>query len=185
LHFTSIQKHYTWVQRFWTPIFFAAKPPSLWLNVGLHPVPSHYLLRKSRRNNSIKIFSASIADIDKMLKPKVPIDPCEKFSTKYHNYLNIFNRILAERLLSFRPDIDYKIILEKNFNGKDSKILWKPLYNMSRGELLILRKTLTKLLNKNFIRASSSPASASILFVKKFNEELYFYIDYCTLNTFI
>jgi hypothetical protein len=56
---------------------------------------------------------------------------------------------------------------------------------MSRKELLILRKTLIKLLNKNFIRVSNSLAAAFILFAKKPNEELRFYIDYRALNAFI
>jgi hypothetical protein len=55
---------------------------------------------------------------------------------------------------------------------------------MSRRELLILRKTLIKLLDKNFIGVSSFLAAASILFAKKPNGELRFYVDYRTLNAF-
>ncbi|KAM4059862.1 reverse transcriptase (RNA-dependent DNA polymerase) [Hirsutella rhossiliensis] len=40
---------------------------------------------------------------------------------------------------------------------------WGPLYSMSREELLVLRKTLTELLDKGFIRVSSSPAAAPVL----------------------
>ncbi|CZT53432.1 uncharacterized protein RSE6_14999 [Rhynchosporium secalis] len=43
-------------------------------------------------------------------------------------------------------------------------------------------KTLTKLLNKGFIRVSNSPATASVLFVKKLGGGLRFYIDYYRLN---
>jgi hypothetical protein len=56
---------------------------------------------------------------------------------------------------------------------------------MSRKELLILRKTLIEFLNKNFIRASSFSAAAFILFAKKSNERLRFYVDYRALNAFI
>jgi hypothetical protein len=56
---------------------------------------------------------------------------------------------------------------------------------MSRKELLILRKTLIKLLDKNFIRASSFSAVAFILFAKKPNKGLRFYIDYRALSAFI
>jgi hypothetical protein len=56
---------------------------------------------------------------------------------------------------------------------------------MSREELLILRKTFIKLLDKNFIRASSFSAAAFILFAKKPNERLRFYVDYRALNAFI
>ena len=38
---------------------------------------------------------------------------------------------------------------------------------MSRGELLVLRKELTSLLEKGFIRVSSSLAAALVLFAKK------------------
>ncbi|CAP70936.1 uncharacterized protein PODANS_3_9920, partial [Podospora anserina S mat+] len=40
----------------------------------------------------------------------------------------------------------------------------------------------TELLDKNFIRASSSPASAPVLFVKKPGEGLRFCVDYRGLN---
>ncbi len=141
-----------------------------------------YLLRKSRHDSSVKIFSASIADIDKMLRPKIPIDPREKLPAQYHHYLALFSRLLAERLPPPRPGIDHKITLEKTSNGKDPEVPWGPLYNMSRGELLVLRKTLTELLDKNFIRASSSPAAAPVLFAKKPGGGLRFCVDYRALN---
>jgi hypothetical protein len=56
---------------------------------------------------------------------------------------------------------------------------------MSRGELLVLRKTFTELLNKNFICVNNFSVFAFILFAKKFNEKLYFYINYRALNALI
>ncbi len=53
---------------------------------------------------------------------------------------------------------------------------------MSREELLLLRKTLTEYLDKNFIRASNSPAAAPILFAKKPGGGLRFCVDYRALN---
>ena len=53
---------------------------------------------------------------------------------------------------------------------------------MSYGEFLVLRKTLTELLDKNFIRASSSPAAAPVLFAKKPGGGLRFCVDYRALN---
>jgi hypothetical protein len=53
---------------------------------------------------------------------------------------------------------------------------------MSKEELLILKKTLSELLNKNFIKVSNSPAAVSILFVKKPGKGLRFCIDYKKLN---
>ncbi|KAI0996776.1 hypothetical protein K3495_g11407 [Podosphaera aphanis] len=54
---------------------------------------------------------------------------------------------------------------------------------MSRDELLVLGKTLTDLLDKNYIRASSSPAGAPVLFVKKPGGGLRFCVDYRALNS--
>ena len=53
---------------------------------------------------------------------------------------------------------------------------------MLREELLVLRKILIELLDKNFIRVSNSPTAAPILFVKKSGGGIYFYINYQALN---
>jgi hypothetical protein len=57
------------------------------------------------------------------------------------------------------------------------------LYNISRGELLVLRKELISLLNKGWIRASSSLAASLVLFAKKLGGGLRFCVDYRALNT--
>jgi hypothetical protein len=46
----------------------------------------------------------------------------------------------------------------------------------------VLRKTLTKLLDKDFIRASNSPAAAPVLIVKKLGGGIRFCVDYRGLN---
>ena len=48
---------------------------------------------------------------------------------------------------------------------------------------MVLRKTLTKLLDKNFIRISSFLAAAPVLFAKKPGRGLRFCINYRALNT--
>jgi hypothetical protein len=53
---------------------------------------------------------------------------------------------------------------------------------MSKEELIVLRKELTELLNKNFIRVSRSPAAAPVLFVREPGGGLRFYVDYRGLN---
>lgn len=53
---------------------------------------------------------------------------------------------------------------------------------MSREELLVLRKTLTELLDKNCIRASSSPGGAPELFMKKPGGGVRFCVDHRGLN---
>ncbi|KJZ69880.1 hypothetical protein HIM_10735 [Hirsutella minnesotensis 3608] len=67
-------------------------------------------------------------------------------------------------------------------DGKEKEPPWGPLYGMPREELIVLRKTLTELLDKGFIRASSSPASAPVLFMRKPGGGLRFCVDYRGLN---
>jgi hypothetical protein len=81
-----------------------------------------------------------------------------------------------------RPDMNYAINLTKDEQERTHEISWGPLYGIARDELLVLRKTLTDHLDKNWIRASSFPGEASVLFVKKPEEGLRFYMDYRALN---
>ncbi|KJZ68297.1 hypothetical protein HIM_12312 [Hirsutella minnesotensis 3608] len=134
------------------------------------------------RNDNVRIFSASLVDIEKALAPKKKSDPREKLPHHYHKYLSVFNREQADHLPPHRPGCDHKIQLEKGSDGKEKEPPWGPLYGMSREELIVLRKTLTELLDKGFIRASSSPASAPVLFVRKPGGGLRFCVDYRGLN---
>ncbi len=59
--------------------------------------------------------------------------------------------MMTEKLpLLKEEDTDHWIKL-KEINEKESKVLWDSLYNMMREKLLMLWKTLTELLNKQFI----------------------------------
>ena len=55
-------------------------------------------------------------------------------------------------------------------------------YGMSRDKLQVLKKYLENNLSKKFILASSSPAAAPVLFVKKPKRRLWFCMNYCSLN---
>lgn len=81
-----------------------------------------------------------------------------------------------------RNGVDMRINFKKDEQGRTKEIPWGPLYGMSREELLVLRKTLTELLDKNWIRASSSPGGAPVLFIKKPGGGLRFCVDYRALN---
>ena len=123
-----------------------------------------------------------MADIDKVLnvKPKI------KFKTivpeQYWGYLNVFDEDETNQLPPTRgKKIDHEIeLLEEE--GKKPTVPWGPLYNMSKDEFLVLRKTLTEYLDKNFIRVNNSPAAALILFVKNPGKGLRFCVDYRSFN---
>jgi hypothetical protein len=102
---------------------------------------------------------------------------------QYHKYLDLFDRKAADALPPFRgKGIDHDIELEKDKEGKEQEVPFGPLYQMSRDELLALRKTLTEYLDKGFIRVSNSPAAAPVLFAKKPGGGLRFCVDYRALN---
>ena len=142
------------------------------------------LVRHARKqpDSSIKVFTASLRDIEKALASKKRTDPRLKLPEHYYEFLSLFDMKKADRLPPHRPGIDHKIEFEKDENGQEKTAPWGPLYDMSREELLLLRKTLTEYLDKNFIRASSSSAAAPILFAKKPGGGLRFCVDYRALN---
>ncbi len=75
--------------------------------------------------------------------------------------------------LSFlrKEDTDHQIKLEK-MNEKELKVFWDSLYNMMREKLLMLHKTLTELLNKQFMWVSNLSAAVFVLFIQKSEDEL-------------
>ncbi|GBG80095.1 hypothetical protein CBR_g30462 [Chara braunii] len=77
------------------------------------------------------------------------------------------------------PDwpISHEIILEAGVVPPKGCI-----YRMSEEELEVLRAQLDDLLAKGWIRPSSSPYGAPVLFVRKKNKDLRLCIDYCKLN---
>ena len=85
------------------------------------------------------------------------------------------------KLPPYRFGIHHIFILKKGENGQEKNPPWSPLYGMICNKLLVLRKTLNKLLNKGFIRASSSLIRAPVLFVKK-KRGFRFGINYRSLN---
>jgi hypothetical protein len=106
------------------------------------------LLMKQKQN---QVFSVSIVNIDKALCVKEYTNPRTKLPKHYHQYLDIFDQKAADQLSPHWPGADHKIKLILDKNGKLPEVPYGPLYQIIREELLVLRKMLTKLLNKGFI----------------------------------
>ena len=140
------------------------------------------LIQRQQKQGKLQVFSASMADIQKALSLRKNTDPTTKLPTHYHKFLKVFDCTEADKLPPLRGErVDHSIML-KQMNRKNSNISWELLYKMSHEELLVLRKTLTELLNKQFIWVSNSPAAAPVLFVQKSGEELRFCVNYQGLN---
>lgn len=131
------------------------------------------------------VFAITLKDLDEALKPKEPLSREQvlaRLPTVYHEFIDVFDPVQADQLPPHRPGIDHEIPIENDANGKPKELPYGALYGMSREQLLVLRKTLTELLDKGFIRESKSSAAAPVLFVKKPGGGLRFCVDYRGLN---
>ncbi|KAI0992682.1 hypothetical protein K3495_g15503, partial [Podosphaera aphanis] len=133
----------------------------------------------------IPVCKASLEDINKALRTK-PCLTTEEAKSRLPEPVKEFAHLFADDngandLPPHRDAMDHAINLRRE-NGKPIQPPWGPLYNMSREELLVLRKTLTDLLAKGWIRPSSSAAASPVIFAKKPNGGLRFCVDYRGLN---
>ena len=127
-----------------------------------------------RRNH--ELFVTSLRDIEKALAPWEAVNVLAKLPSEYYEFASLFSWEESDKLPSHRP-YDHIIPL---IPGKE--LPKGPLYNMSHDELQVLQKYLKDHLSKCFIRASSSSAAFSVIFIKKPEGELYLCVNYCDLN---
>ena len=95
---------------------------------------------------------------------------------EFQAFEDVFSKENADRLPEHRP-YDHTIPLEA-----DQSPPYGPIYSLSEIELKALREYIEENLTKGFISASSSPASAPILFDKKKDGSLRLCVDYRGLN---
>lgn len=125
------------------------------------------------------IFSVSMREIDRALADieQSNADQIRKHvPAEYHDFAKLFSEVQAHKLPPHRH-YDHRIPLKEGFTPP-----FGPLYSLSRAELPELRAWLQDNLSRGFIRASSSPAGAPILFVKKKDGSLRLCVDYRGLN---
>ena len=128
----------------------------------------------------MQIFSVSLADIQKALTQKEYRNHAQYAPDWLMPVINAFNRQDAKTLPPHRKGIDHEINFVEGKTNDDVSAM--PLYQMSKDQLLVLRKTLTELLDNGFIRVSNLPVAAHVIFVKKPGEGLRFCVDYRRLN---
>lgn len=130
------------------------------------------------KEKGLYIFAISLKDINEALEAnkKIRPDPRLTVPPEYHEYLSLFSEAESNKLPP-RRKYDHKIILQE---GKEPP--FGPLYGMGQDELKVMKEYLESHLKKDFIEASSSPAGAPVLFVKKPGGGLRFCVDYRGLN---
>ncbi|KAI0995652.1 hypothetical protein K3495_g12528 [Podosphaera aphanis] len=134
---------------------------------------------------TVQVFKATIEDINKALRTKPGLskhDAKLRLPVQLREFAKLFaDDTGAEDLPPHRGHLDHAINLQ-NADGSRAQLPWGPLYSMLREELLVLRKILTDLTSRGWIRPSSSPAATPVLFAKKPNGGPRFCVDYRGLN---
>ncbi len=115
-------------------------------------------------------------NIQELSHEKILKEVKAKLSSKYHDYLDVFDRAMTDQLLSHRF-YDHKIELIDERTSSRSR-----LYHMSDYKLQKMKNYLIEHLNKDFISSSSASYASFILFVEKKDDSLRFCVDYRKLN---
>ncbi len=105
------------------------------------------------------------------------VDSITILSFRYFKFLDVFFKKNVD-ILSLHWAHDHVIHLKE-----DAQSSVFALYNMSRDEILELRRYLNENLSKDFIQVSCFQMIVSVLFIKKLKEELCFCMNYQDLNT--
>jgi hypothetical protein len=113
--------------------------------------------------------------IDVNLKKAEP-KPEELVPKEYHEFLDVFDEVKADRFPQSRP-WDHKIEMKPGFEPKVFKA-----YNLSPEEQLELDKFIKEHLDKGYIKPSQSPMASPFFFVKKKDGKLRPCQDYRYLN---
>ena len=127
-------------------------------------------------NDCVLAAQISLSDSDFVLTPDDLDKVRSQLPPEYQDFADIFSKSKAEALPPHRP-YDHSIPL-----APDAKIPFGPTYRLSEIEEKALKDFLDENLAKGFIRPSSSPAGAPILFAKKKDGALRLCVDYRALN---
>ena len=97
---------------------------------------------------------------------------------KFHKYIDCWNSKFANKLSSYK-NWNHAI----NFFSK-FKTSTKKTYDLFKNQIMIVKKYIDEMLNKNYIKFNTSKYVISILIVKKSNDELKICVNYKALNAF-
>ena len=112
----------------------------------------------------------NVASTDKRKEPvRIP--------EEYKDLAEVFSEKKANTLPHHHGQLDHSITLEEG-----SKPTYGPIYNLSENELSVLKSYIEEYIGKGFIRPSTSPFGAPVLFVKKADGSLRLCVDYRALN---
>lgn len=124
------------------------------------------------RVRRVKLGSDAALEEDGSRKAQVLDLPPE-----YEDYADVFSVNKAAEVAPLDGKAEHAIEFQ------DGKVpTWGPIYSLAARELEILREYIDKALKKGWIRRSSSPTGAPVLFVPKKGGELRLCVDYRKVN---
>ena len=150
-----------------------------------------YINLKREQN---ELFITSLYEIDRELERRKETAPSPEdqqlgetelqqlrrsLPSKYQDVAKGFSKVDSDKLL-LHHSYDYKIKLERPESSQE--LGYSPLYYQLTQELEEVKRYLTENLDKGFIVLSQAPFASLVLFVKKPNGSLRFYIDFRKLN---
>ncbi len=160
-------------------------------------VASFQALVKRKKKNQTKIFAMFMKDINRKIiyNTQCELDVINvfsvdettqnledikvKLSSKYQNFLDVFDQTQADKLSS-HYSYDHKIKLTSDATLSCCRVYWMSFYKLQK-----VKKYLNENLFKEFIISSKASYFSLVLFILKANEDLRFCVDYRKLNTII
>ncbi len=160
-------------------------------------VVSFQALINRKKKNQTEIFAMFIEDIDRKIvyntQCKLDVinvsftnetaqnleDIKAKLSSKYQNFLDVFDWAQADKLSSHHL-YNHKIKLTSDVTSSCCWAYWMSFYKLQK-----VKKYLNENLFKEFITSSKASYFSLILFILKANKDLQFCIDYWKLNAII
>ena len=105
-----------------------------------------------------------------------------KLFVNYYNYVNVFDKSQADILFSHRF-YNHKLEFAERINK--NTLLKSRIYLISNHKFKQIKKYLNEHLKKKFIILNYASFASFVLFIKKLNNELRFYVNYRKLNVII
>ncbi len=130
--------------------------------------------REIAYNTQNDLNALNISSIDETAQDLEDIKA--KLSSKYHEFLDVFDRAQSNKLPSHRS-YNHKIELISDLTPPRCRV-----YRMSPAKLLKVKEYLNENLSKGFITSSQAPYFFLVLFALKANEDLRFCVNYRKLN---
>jgi len=130
--------------------------------------------RKIAYNTQNDLNALNVSSIDETAQNLKDIKA--KLSSKYHEFLDVFDRAQSDKLPPHRS-YDHKIELISDSTPPRCRV-----YRMSSAKLLKVKKYLNENLSKGFITSSQTLYFFLVLFALKANEDLRFCVNYRKLN---